>query len=89
MGGSEATESGGASEGPGFNGKYILQAVLTHKGRIADAGHYVAWVRQKGGKWALFDDDKVSIVDEEEVGKLKGGGDWHTAYLTLYRADKA
>ena len=84
-----AATSDAAPEGPGFNGKYTLQAVLTHKGRIADAGHYVAWVRQEGGKWALFDDDKVSIVDEEEVAKLKGGGDWHTAYLTLYRADKA
>jgi len=84
-----ASSKGEVAEGPGFNGKYTLQAVLTHKGRIADAGHYVAWVRQEGGKWALFDDDKVSIVDEEEIEKLKGGGDWHTAYLTLYRADRA
>ncbi|OMJ22665.1 Ubiquitin carboxyl-terminal hydrolase 6 [Smittium culicis] len=36
--------------------------------------------------WYKFDDDKVSIVDESEIVKLEGGGDWHTAYITLYRA---
>lgn len=31
-------------------GVYDLVAVLTHKGRSADSGHYVAWVKQESGK---------------------------------------
>jgi hypothetical protein len=32
----------------------------------------------------MCDDDAVSPVHEEDVLKLSGGGDWHTAYLLLY-----
>ena len=32
----------------------------------------------------MCDDDEVSPVHEEDVLKLSGGGDWHTAYLLLY-----
>lgn len=69
-------------------GNYELCAVLTHKGRAADAGHYVAWVKEDGpgGKWYKFDDDVVTKHTEEEVKKLSGGGDWHMAYICLYRA---
>ena len=42
------------------------------------------WVRQKGDTWLKCDDDEVSPVHEEDVLKLSGGGDWHTAYLLLY-----
>ena len=38
--------------------------------------------------WYKFDDDKVSQVTSEDVLKLEGGGDWHTAYIVLYRAKK-
>ena len=31
-------------------GFYDLVAVLTHKGRSADSGHYVAWVKQESGE---------------------------------------
>jgi ubiquitin carboxyl-terminal hydrolase 14 len=67
-------------------GRYELEAVLTHKGRSADSGHYVAWCRQSDGKWALFDDEDVTVKSEEEILALSGGGDWHMAYLLLYRA---
>ena len=30
-----------------FTGIYDLVSVLTHKGRSADSGHYVAWVKQE------------------------------------------
>ena len=30
-------------------GCYQLVAVLTHKGRDSDSGHYVAWIHKKGG----------------------------------------
>jgi hypothetical protein len=42
-------------------GKYSLQAVLTHKGRSADSGHYVSWVKQADGKWVEFDDDNLIL----------------------------
>lgn len=32
-------------------GVYDLVAVLTHKGRSADSGHYVGWVKQESGKF--------------------------------------
>lgn len=67
-------------------GNYELYAVLTHKGRAADSGHYVAWVKDKGSMWYKYDDESVSVHTEEEVKKLSGGGDWHMAYMCLYRA---
>ncbi|EEC11108.1 Queuine tRNA-ribosyltransferase, putative [Ixodes scapularis] len=71
---------------PGSNnsGYYELQAVLTHKGRSTSTGHYVAWIRRKEDEWFKCDDDKVSLVSADEILKLSGGGDWHTAYVLLY-----
>lgn len=69
-------------------GKYELFGVLTHKGRSADSGHYVAWVKQKDGKWVLFDDAQLSFKTDEEILALSGGGDWHMAYLLLYKEVK-
>jgi len=68
-------------------GFYELIAVLTHKGRNADSGHYVGWVKEADDRWLKFDDDEVSIVNNEEIKKLsgKGGSDWHTAYMCLYK----
>lgn len=77
--------------GPGlpsdFQGLYELFGVVTHKGRDADGGHYMAFVSREEG-WFVFDDDEVSRCDEEDVLKLKGGGDWHMSYLNFYRAKK-
>lgn len=70
--------------GSNNSGYYELQAVLTHKGRSSSSGHYVAWVRRKGDDWFMFDDDNVSPVSGEDVLKLSGGGDWHSAYVLLY-----
>ena len=36
------------------------------------------------GDWAKLDDDKVSLVREDQILKLSGGGDWHVAYILLY-----
>ncbi|EME32638.1 ubiquitin carboxyl-terminal hydrolase 14 [Galdieria sulphuraria] len=41
-------------------GHYELSAVLTHQGRAADSGHYVAWVK-RDKSWYKLDDDKVSL----------------------------
>lgn len=72
--------------GSNNSGFYELQAVLTHKGRSSSSGHYVGWVRQKGDEWLMCDDDEVHPVTSEDVLKLSGGGDWHTAYVLLYRS---
>lgn len=72
----------------GATGKYELTGVLTHKGRSADSGHYVSWVKQHDGSWVLFDDDELLMKKDEDVLALCGGGDWHMAYLLLYKAVK-
>jgi len=86
----EECEDWDFAEDPGSSnsGYYVLQAVLTHKGRSSNSGHYVGWVRQKGEVWLKCDDDEVSPVHEEDVLKLSGGGDWHTAYLLIYGPKK-
>ena len=66
-------------------GNYELIAVVTHKGRSAEGGHYVGWVHSRGDEWLCFDDDIVTTVKGEEILNLRGGGDWHTAYLAIYR----
>lgn len=67
-------------------GLYQLHSIITHKGRSADSGHYMSWVRQEDeSKWWKFDDDKVSEMFTEDVMKLVGGGDREMAYLLLYR----
>lgn len=70
-----------------FSGQYELMGVVTHKGRSADSGHYMSWVRQHPGSnfWWKFDDEKVSEVTTSEILDLKGGADWHIAYLNIYR----
>ncbi|KAI7908258.1 uncharacterized protein BX663DRAFT_493537 [Cokeromyces recurvatus] len=69
-------------------GQYELVAVLTHVGRSADSGHYIAWVKKAEDEWHKFDDDKVSVVRDADIERLDGGGDWHTAYIVLYKAKK-
>jgi len=69
-----------------FKGTYELFAVVTHKGRSADAGHYIGWVRQKGDQWLCFDDDTVSECRTENILDLKGGGDYDMASMLFYRA---
>ncbi|XP_020099025.1 ubiquitin carboxyl-terminal hydrolase 6 [Ananas comosus] len=69
-----------------LTGIYDLVAVLTHKGRSADSGHYVAWVKQESGKWIQYDDNNPILQREEDITKLSGGGDWHMAYICMYKA---
>jgi ubiquitin carboxyl-terminal hydrolase 14 len=66
-------------------GHYQLVGVVTHKGRSADSGHYVGWTHLKEDTWAKYDDDVVSQVSTADIMDLKGGGDWHMAYLLVYR----
>jgi ubiquitin carboxyl-terminal hydrolase 14 len=72
-------------------GVYELAALVTHKGRDADGGHYVAWVKEKDDQWLLYDDDRVSRVKDDDIKKLSGhgGGDWHMVYFAFYRAKRS
>uniref|UniRef100_A0A6G3MK50 ubiquitinyl hydrolase 1 n=1 Tax=Henneguya salminicola TaxID=69463 RepID=A0A6G3MK50_HENSL len=76
--------------GPGDSGSGIYQliAVLTHEGRTTSSGHYVAWVRFEPKKWAKMDDATVSLVEENDILKLSGGGESHCAYLLIYQTFK-
>lgn len=71
----------------GFTGQYELHAVVTHKGRSADSGHYIGWVRQSPGSpaWWCYNDDVVTEVRTEDIMKLGGGGDRDMAYINFYR----
>lgn len=46
---------------------YRLLATVTHHGSQPGSGHYTADVRQPGGDWLRFDDDKVSRVNFRSV----------------------
>ena len=73
------------------SGYYDLFAVITHKGRYADSGHYIGWSKASEDKdserWWKYDDDTVSEVKSDDIKQLSGGGDWHMAYLLLYKLD--
>mmetsp|Transcript_19421 Transcript_19421/g.28118 ORF Transcript_19421/g.28118 Transcript_19421/m.28118 type:complete len:576 (+) Transcript_19421:64-1791(+) len=99
----ETNEAVGPGLPANFQGQYELFAVVTHKGRDADGGHYMGWVKaekqnddaqkiadtdEMNDDWFVFDDDEVSPCKTEDVLKLKGGGDWHMSYLNFYRAKK-
>jgi ubiquitin carboxyl-terminal hydrolase 14 len=80
-------ESDAAQAGK-MTGRYELIGVATHKGRSIDGGHYIGWTRQRDGSWVQFDDDTLIPRKDEDIIQLCGGGDWHTAYLMLYRAQR-
>jgi len=79
-------------------GYYELIAIVSHKGRTADGGHYVGWVKHKkaDGKdlkedqWILFDDETASFDSwNNMVGlatDLQGGkADTQIAYINIYK----
>ena len=66
-------------------GNYQLVAVVTHQGRSSDGGHYIGWVHRSGDDWVKYDDDLVTPVKTDDILALRGGGDWHTAYICIYR----
>ncbi len=62
-----------------YDSKYILHAVIVHKGNI-DKGHYTCYIKEENG-WYLFDDSKVSKVDEFEAIDFNFGGDFENYEL--------
>ena len=66
-------------------GRYQLISIITHQGRSSESGHYIGWVHKKDDKWLKYDDSDVTMVTTNEVLELKGGGDWHMAYICFFR----
>ena len=60
--------------------------MIVHYGISAGGGHYYSLVKAqefhtgKAGKWAKFDDDKVSFVDPNQVSAYS-----RNAYLLFYQ----
>lgn len=56
-----------------FQGKYELFAVVTHKGRDADGGHYMGWVKASNTEATTVSSEKrQNIADTEEPNE-----DWY------------
>lgn len=76
-------------ESEGAECAYRLFAVVVHIGTGPHHGHYVALV-ESAGKWLLFDDDAVEVVDEEQLQAYYGASDEGSArnsehgYLLFY-----
>ncbi len=49
---------------------------------------YLPTLLQDDGQWVQFDDEDMILRKEEEIPTLAGGGDWHMAYLLLYKAQR-
>eukprot|EP00915_Cephaloidophora_sp_WS-2016_P001067 GHVH01001474.1.p1 GENE.GHVH01001474.1~~GHVH01001474.1.p1 ORF type:complete len:532 (-),score=100.52 GHVH01001474.1:79-1674(-) len=77
------------------DGSYSLIGIITHEGRTADSGHYVAWrkkhvddepkQKEQRNMWIKFDDDKVSEHSWDTLDLQGGRGDFHMAYLTFWK----
>ncbi|GMH16006.1 hypothetical protein Nepgr_017847 [Nepenthes gracilis] len=48
--------------------------------------HLTGNLRFESGKWIEYADDNPIPQREEDITKLSGGGDWHMAYICMYKA---
>merc|ERR1719181_188584 len=80
-----AKGAAGAECGDNKTARYELFAIITHQGRTAEGGHYVAWIKKDSKTWLVFDDETVAEFPAERIKELHGGGDWHMAYMCFYR----
>ena len=84
----DAEAAAAAGEATGF---YELKAIVSHQGRSAEGGHYVAWVRASKDVWLKFDDDIVSEVGDwtrlEQAGIQGGLADSQMAYFVVYQRE--
>ncbi|TIB74037.1 cysteine proteinase [Wallemia mellicola] len=62
---------------------YRLFAVIIHIGSGPHHGHYVSIIKSYD-RWVLFDDDKVSVVDEHELSKFFGNDPAGEGYVFFY-----
>ena len=46
---------------PDGSGRYRLRAFISHMGSSTACGHYVCHIRDKEGRWVLYNDEKVAL----------------------------
>lgn len=56
-----------------INGKYKLQAFISHKGTNTGCGHYVAHVKHND-EWILFNDERVAKVPMDDIQEATSAG---------------
>lgn len=68
-------------------GEYDLECIVTHQGRTADSGHYVAWRYCPEDREYIFkfDDDKVTKIKAKDADLSGGRSDYHIAVMLLYK----
>ncbi|KAF7457439.1 Ubiquitin carboxyl-terminal hydrolase family protein [Cryptosporidium felis] len=68
-------------------GEYELECIITHQGRTADSGHYVAWRYSESDREYIikFDDEKVSKMKAKDTDLSGGRSDYHIAVILLYK----
>ena len=44
-----------------------ISPIITHQGRTAEGGHYVAWVKKDKAMWLVFDDETVAEIPAERI----------------------
>ena len=66
---------------------YNLIAVITHQGANSDSGHYQSFVRDEVDeqKWYKYNDDKVSVISQDKIEQLAGGGESDSALILIYK----
>jgi ubiquitin carboxyl-terminal hydrolase 5/13 len=57
-------------------GMYTLQGIVSHIGKNTGSGHYVAHLKDKEGRWVIYNDEKVALSSKPPL---------EHAYLYLYR----
>ena len=57
-------------------GIYSLQGIVSHIGKNTGSGHYVAHLKDKEGRWVIYNDEKVALSSKPPL---------EHAYLYLYR----
>ncbi|KAJ1606723.1 ubiquitin-like protein [Cryptosporidium canis] len=68
-------------------GVFELECIVTHQGRTADSGHYVAWRYCPDDREYMikFDDDKVTRIKAKDADLSGGRSDYHIAVMLLYK----
>ena len=52
--------------------RYELAAFISHMGSSSHSGHYVCHIKDKEGRWVIYNDNKValSVTPPRELGYL-------------------
>lgn len=74
--GTETSRSEKAPLEDAAQGIYKLQGMISHIGKNTGSGHYVAHLKDKEGRWVIFNDEKVALSSKPPI---------EHAYLYLFQ----